>query len=82
MVPYSFRLIQLPMGLRVLALGAAVAVCTSLTGCAGESHGAEVSWSAAGNNGGKVDRYAVARAAAANASVEVASTPTAAGRSQ
>ena len=64
-------------GLRILAAAASIATCTSLAGCASDTHMAAnaPSWAAVGNNGGKADRYAIARAASSGASVQVASTP-------
>ena len=71
-------------GLRVLAAVASIAACASLAGCASDMHAASnaSSWTAAGNNGGKVDRYAIARGAVTDSAVEVASGSTPASRAQ
>ena len=50
-------------GLRLLAAAACVTACASLAGCASNQHMA-ADWASVGNNGGKVDRFAIARAAA------------------
>jgi hypothetical protein len=70
--------------LRVLAVGASIAVCASLAGCASEMRAASntPSWTAVGNNGGKADRFAIARATSPDASIQVASAPAAAGKTQ
>jgi hypothetical protein len=70
--------------LRVLAAAASIAACASLAGCASDMQTASnaPSWTAVGNNGGKVDRFAIARAASPDASVQVASAPAAAGKVQ
>ena len=68
--------------LRVVVAAICVAACASLAGCASGSQTADAPWRAAGNNGGKVDRYAVARAASVDASVQVATAPATASRAQ
>lgn len=71
-------------GLRILAAAASIATCASLAGCASDTHMAanDPSWAAVGNNGGKADRYAIARAASLDASVRLASAPAASGNTQ
>ena len=71
-------------GLRVLAVMASIALCASVAGCASDTHMASntPSWTAAGNNGGKADRYAIARAAVTDSAIEVASAPAPASRAQ
>jgi hypothetical protein len=68
---YSFA------GPRVLAVLASIAMVTPMAGCASDTHMASNApvWTAAGNNGGKVDRYAIGRAAIRDTAIEVASTP-------
>lgn len=50
---------------RFLLLSAPVAICLALAGCSTGPDAKSV-WLAAGNNGGKADRFTVARAAAAD----------------
>lgn len=69
-------------GARIMIIAAAAVAGATLAGCASNSHMADASWSAVGNNGGKVDRFAVARAASGDASIQVASAPAAANRPQ
>jgi hypothetical protein len=72
-------------GLRVLAVAASIALCASVAGCASDTHMASSSapsWAATGNNGGKADRYAIARTAVPDSAVEVASAPTPASQAQ
>ena len=69
-------------GLRVLAVMASIALCASVAGCASDTHMASNTWTAAGNNGGKADRYAIARAAVTDSAIEVASAPAPASRAQ
>ena len=62
--------------LRAFAGATAVAACTLLAGCTSDPRTADnAPWSAVGNNGGKADRYAVARSASANAPTHFASGP-------
>jgi hypothetical protein len=70
--------------LRILAAAASIAACASLGGCASDMHtaGNASSWTVVGNNGGKVDRFAIARAASPDASMQVASAPAAASKAQ
>jgi hypothetical protein len=70
-------------GLRVRAVAASISACALLAGCAPDMHAASDAspWAAVGNNGGK-DRYAVGRAATSDASVQVASAPAKAAKSQ
>jgi hypothetical protein len=70
--------------LRVLAAVVSIAACASLAGCASDMHAASNAspWIAVGNNGGKADRAAVARLASRDASIQVASAPVAAAKSQ
>lgn len=72
------------IGLRALAVAASIAACTSLAGCAPDTivAGNASPWAAVGNNGGKADRYAIARAAASDASMQIASAPAAGGKAQ
>jgi hypothetical protein len=72
-------------GLRVLAVvAAAAAICATVAGCASDTHMASnpPSWTAAGNNGGKADRYAIARPVVTDSAVEVASGATPTNRAQ
>ena len=71
-------------GLRMLAAAASIATCASLAGCASDTFvaGNASPWAAVGNNGGKADRYAIARAASADASMQTASAPAAGGKAQ
>jgi hypothetical protein len=71
-------------GLRVLAVAVSIIACTSLAGCASDMHAASNAspWVAIGNNGGKVDRAAVARLTSPDASIQVASAPAAASKTQ
>jgi hypothetical protein len=70
--------------LKVLAAAASIAACASLAGCASDMHTASnaSSWTAVGNNGGKVDRFAIARATSPDVSVQVASAPATASKAQ
>lgn len=70
--------------LRTLAVAASIATCASLAGCASDTQMAanDASWAAVGNNGGKADRYSIARAASLDASLRIASTPAAIGMAQ
>ena len=71
-------------GLRTLAVAASIATCTSLAGCASDTQMAakDASWAVVGNNGGKADRYAIARAASLDASMRLASVPSVNGAPQ
>jgi hypothetical protein len=76
----SFKSSPARSSLRVMAVAALAAMCASMAGCASDTHtaGNTAPWAAVGNNGGKADRYAIARAAASSdASVQVASGPAA-----
>ena len=76
----SFETSPARSSLRVMAVAALAAACASMAGCASDTHmaGNTASWAAVGNNGGKADRYAIARAAASSdASVQMASGPAA-----
>jgi hypothetical protein len=68
---YSFA------GPRAFAVLASIAMFMPMAGCASDTHMASSApiWAAAGNNGGKVDRYAIGRAAVRDTAIEVASTP-------
>ena len=71
-------------GLRILAVAVSIIACTSLAGCASDMHAASNAspWTAVGNNGGKVDRFAIARATSPDVSVQVASAPATASKAQ
>ena len=76
----SFKSSPARSSLRVMAVAAVAAMCASMAGCASDTHmaGNTASWAAVGNNGGKADRYAIARAAASSdAPGQMASGPAA-----
>jgi hypothetical protein len=81
--PTNFHSPRSLTGLRVLAIALCVVASGALAGCASNSSAANTaSWSAVGNNGGKADRYAIARAASADTTAQVASASIAANQRQ